>query len=349
MKKFKLKLKKSIMFALTSIFMTACGENPYIEESNNYDYKTMVNNNYLSVYKCDFSNDDILELPSSLKTLDLSDCHYVDSLDELPNICPNLEYLTIDNCSSLTDFSFVYNLDNLKSLRVYESAFIDENLINYLEKSNINTNITYKDLEYVEKVNEIYDSVITGNETDKEKIKNLVFYVTNNFKYKLSLSDDSNFSPLTCMFDNNAGVCYSYAYLTNILLRKANIESYQVISTNHTWNLVKLDDKYYYIDPTNVDFLLNEFECKKSDSGIFYMSDPKSNFLSSMQDYDDLTKVVIPSSLVEDIKNSENTKTIYEKYSNSVPILLIKMLIIGIGIGAIAVKIDDKIHRKVKE
>ena len=53
------------------------------------------------------------------------------------------------------------------------------------------------------------------------------------------------------MLDNKGGVCASYAYLTNVLLRKAGIESYEITSDSHAWNVIELDGKYYYLDGIN--------------------------------------------------------------------------------------------------
>ena len=39
------------------------------------------------------------------------------------------------------------------------------------------------------------------------------------------------------------GVCAGIAYTTNVLLRKAGIESYELISNDHGWNLIDLDGK----------------------------------------------------------------------------------------------------------
>jgi len=47
-----------------------------------------------------------------------------------------------------------------------------------------------------------------------------------------------------------------------------------------------------------------------------------------MKSYDDIENVIIPNSLIVDIINSEDEKSIIEKYKNTVPVVMIQALII---------------------
>ena len=77
------------------------------------------------------------------------------------------------------------------------------------------------------------------------------------------------------------GVCQSYAAVFNQLLSKVGIKSYIVQSDVHSWNMVKIGDKYYYIDVTFDDPL------QKPGTGLYakdYVS--YDYFLTNIKDND---------------------------------------------------------------
>ena len=109
-------------------------------------------------------------------------------------------------------------------------------------------------------------------------------------------------------------MCASYAYLTNILLNKAGIKSFEITNDRHGWNIIKLDNKYYYIDTTNMDdsdfynFLLKVLNISK-----YYIIDTEATLTTPMSSPSDET-TIIPLSLIEDIKAGRNDKDLIEKY-----------------------------------
>lgn len=79
------------------------------------------------------------------------------------------------------------------------------------------------------------------------------------------------------------------------------------------------------------------------------MTDPKATSFSAMNDYDNVEKVLIPDSLIEDIKAGQSEKNIFEKYGNSVPARVIEILIIVLSINLgfkMAGLIGDNLHYK---
>lgn len=270
---------------------------------------------YFNVVSID--NDFVNYLPESVYILSLDMCTYITNLNELPNKCPNIIGLSLNKCSSLTDLSFIYNLPNLKELYIKDSAYIDIDLLNYLEDHNIKTNISIKDVDNSIRVDNIIKSIITLNMSDEEKIKAISLYVINNLEYNLNYFRESNDSPLSCALDYKFGVCSSYAYLTNILLNKAGIESFQVFNDSHGWNIIKLNNKYYYIDTTNFDddfcnFLLSTFNISKN-----YMIDTKNTSNTAMDKEND-ESVIIPASLVDDINMCYSNKNTLEKNNGNI-------------------------------
>lgn len=271
-------------------------------------------------------------LPSTIEELSLNNCNYITNLRDLPIRCPNITGLSLNAMAALSDFSFIYQLPNLKEIYISDSAYITENLLNYLIDNNITTNITKQDVINSQKVDEIINDIITPNMNDKDKIQAICLYVLNNVEYDITQTLESNQTPLTCVLEDGKGVCASYAYLTNTLLNKAGIKSFEITNDSHGWNVVKLDNKYYYIDTTNMDdsafynFLLKTLNITK-----YYMIDTNNTFTTPMsQPKDDET--IIPLSLIEDIQNGRTEKDIFEKYGGQIGNFVVALVSVLSGI-----------------
>lgn len=109
-----------------------------------------------------------------------------------------------------------------------------------------------------EKVNSIVARVVKDGMTDYEKELALHDYIVNYGRY-----DIENYEKNTIPRDsytaygflaNKKAVCAGYAELMYRLLNKAGIEAHVVVGNardeSHAWNLVKIDGKYYHLDPT---------------------------------------------------------------------------------------------------
>lgn len=329
--------KRVAVIAISGVLalnLVCCG-GPSISERNAETYDFEPGQTYFSSYQSHFSDDDVSRLPESIETISLDYALYLSDLSELPDLCPNLKRLTLDNCPSLDDISFIYRLPNLEYLSLNDCAFVTPELIQYLDEVGIEHNITQSDLDAAMKTDQIIDEIITEDMTDEEKIQAITFYVIDNYKYRVTKVMESNEEPLESMFENKGGVCASYAYLTNVLLRKAGIASYEIVSESHGWNLIELDGKYYYLDATNIKQvpIICKYVLKYFNVGFYYMQDPDANMWSAMEDYHDTDKVIIPQSLIEDIERGESEKNIWEKYGNSMPSRLIEIALMMAAIG----------------
>ena len=262
----------------------------------------------------------------------------IDDLRALAEYCPNIQYLEISFSPSISDLSFIYSLPNLKQVDIKENGYVTPELVEYLDSKGIKHNITKEDLENVAELDRIIAEIITDDMTDEEKIQAITYYVVDNFKNDLLQSMDSNYNPLSSMLDKKRGVCAGYAYLTNILLRKAGVKSFEVATRDqtlgHAWNLIEIDGKYYYLDVTNVNLIpyISKLILEHYNNGLFYMRDPMAPGLSTMGDYRNAEKISIPPAMIEDIERGEDEKTLVEKYGSSCPEIIIKLIIIMMGI-----------------
>lgn len=334
-----------------STSLTGCMSIP-ISEINDTEYSFEDGQTTFHEYLGTLTDDDLRKLPPSIEEISLDTCFFVNDLNSLPEICPNIKKISLTNCSSIIDLSFIKRFPNLEKVIMNDMAGISVELLEYLESNGIEYKITEDDIEASKKVDSIIEEIITEDMTDEEKIKAVCLYVSENCKYRISKVEESNSDPLSTTLLTEKGVCAGIAYTTNVLLRKAGITSYEVVSKDHGWNLIEQDDKYYYLDVTNIGApILPKFISRPlikhlgfSDG---YMSSPSNTSLTAMQPYDNRDKVVIPKELVEDIRKGEDEKSLIDKYGNNVPVHIIITLIVLIGIVG-GIKLASTIKDRIK-
>ncbi len=92
-------------------------------------------------------------------------------------------------------------------------------------------------------------SALTGR-SDYDKVRGVYEYVIEHTAYDESCEDQSLCSVLL----NGKGVCAGYTRAVQYLLQQLGIETLYVSGTaegeSHSWNIVKLDGKYYALDAT---------------------------------------------------------------------------------------------------
>ncbi|MCQ2490573.1 MAG: hypothetical protein MJ079_03175 [Ruminococcus sp.] len=112
-----------------------------------------------------------------------------------------------------------------------------------------------------EKVNEIVANTPSGS--DYDKILYVHDYIVDNttYDYAGAASDKPGLYHTTygCLVDGSA-VCEGYAESFTLIMNKLGIESGICTGSNHAWNYVKLNGKYYWIDTTWDDHAKHEPE-----------------------------------------------------------------------------------------
>ena len=84
--------------------------------------------------------------------------------------------------------------------------------------------------------------------SDYEKIKNVAEYVASNISYDYTKTYGDIYHGIV----EGSGVCAAYAECFQICMENLGIESYIYTDSAHALNVVALDGKYYFVDPTNM-------------------------------------------------------------------------------------------------
>lgn len=155
---------------------------------------------------------------------------------------------TANNQTILSNInSFVHPFNSFSSIKTeYDSL---GKITLKIEKSYTKEQINQIKL----KMNEILFDIPASSDK-KETIKKIHDYIINNSKYDIDKSDKnidkykSNiaYGPLI----EGYGLCGGYTDAMAIFLNYYDIPNFKVVSENHIWNAVYLDNKWYHLDLT---------------------------------------------------------------------------------------------------
>ena len=192
--------------------------------------------------------------------------------DDIKNI-----FYTILN-SGDTKFSFYCDSEYKSCLKDVKTFFNDKDILaninNFIHPYNSFSNIKVSISNYgkieveiipvynSEEINFINNEIdnfiknnINNNQSTNDKIKLFHDYIINNAKFDTSVEnsiDKSNSDSYKAygLLKNHLAICGGYSDTMAIYLNKLGIKNYRISTTEHVWNLVKIDNKWYHLDAT---------------------------------------------------------------------------------------------------
>lgn len=183
---------------------------------------------------------------------------YKNCLDDVEELSKDASLLSIINnfVHPFNSYNFIYtNYNNLGQISLTIDKVYHGHEIELLEN----------------KIEEIYNKIIDDNMDNKEKILTIHDYIINTTSYdtkraKAITNNDLDFIPsyqshkaVGPLFQNMA-ICGGYSDAMSLFLIKMNIPNYRISNDVHIWNLVYLDGKWYHLDLTWDDPVVNTKE-----------------------------------------------------------------------------------------
>lgn len=207
----------------------------------NFEYVTNVNEFNIK------NKDDLLDLYYTVINSGVSNFEfycpqeYVDCINDVINIANNQDDLSNIN-------GFVHPFNSFDTVETSYDSF---------GRVRLSIIKTYTDLEIVEinkRVQEIINEKVKDETDPKKIIKILHDYIINNTKYDKERTDNNviKYSSNTAygVLFEGYGICSGYADTIALFLNHYNIPNYKVVSENHVWNAVYLDNNWYHLDLT---------------------------------------------------------------------------------------------------
>lgn len=209
----------------------------------------------------------------------------------------NISFLKSTSSDMLLDT--VKSLPNLKQIIGFEinnASMCSEELVEYCEENGIKHPFTEKSLDIKHKIMEIVSNVLTEDMSEEEKMKALSEYIINHMEYDSDLLSNPDDSPEKikkgwgeCLYYSvleGQGICQGYSTYAQSLFTEAGIRTFKIEGEGHIWNLVQIDDEYYFADLTNLDSQVSEEETSFNSENVdSYYLKPIAKIPSSGLDF----------------------------------------------------------------
>ena len=167
--------------------------------------------------------------------------------DKLVNIAMSEDLANSSSAGDYLKYSWDEYKKNISGYYLYSQS-----------KYNYYLKITYKftyyttysqELRLNKDISKYISNNIDKNDTDFKKISIIYNYISNNVKYNKNLGD-IKYTAYSA-YENKTAICQGYSTLLYKMLKEADIEEVRVIrSATHSWNIVKIGNRYYHLDST---------------------------------------------------------------------------------------------------
>lgn len=204
---------------------------------------------------------------SNLKNLSVLNIAY----NEITDISPikdldNIDYPFI-NGNPIENFNILYDKIEMMSINSAKSLNLSNSDSYIVEEKESKRNLYKNNQIAIDKMKEWVNENINENMSDLEKEYKIINHILDRLEYAYDGNRASE-PDIYGTYINGNTVCFGYALIFHYLANFSGLESYTVRTNlsaeeinsgidNHTWNIVKIDNKYYQVDLTWADDPLN--------------------------------------------------------------------------------------------
>ena len=185
----------------------------------------------------------------------------------------------VHNLKLIVDYHTNFKYDDLSYLdslelcgKPYDIAiYFSTKDLEEIEKSGVV--LKGDNLEAVKSVDKELDEIVEGlniseNATVQEKLNAILTYVLSEYEYDENIHQlinngvdvpDEMYEPfygegyLMGGMKGDSQICGNYAAMTTALLKRVDVDSFNMTSKTHAWVAVQIGDYYFYCDPTWID------------------------------------------------------------------------------------------------
>ena len=187
-------------------------------------------------------------------------------LESLSNVCNLKLYVNSELFYNYKDLTFLDSL-SLEGKPYNVAMFFNKDDIDSLTKAGVE--VTTPDMNTFIKANNEIDEIvknlnILSTDSEKEKVNKILSYILENYSYDKTVSkyikEDKRYlinhykfyekGMLQGSLDCDTQICGNYAAMFAALAHSLDLNVDYVYNDTHAWDLVRVGDSYYYIDPT---------------------------------------------------------------------------------------------------
>lgn len=237
------------------------------------------NLDFVQITDCGIESIEPLRTLEKLDTLIMTSCD-INSLEPVKNA--QLTTLFLSNSVNIRNLDIVTGYNKLEILYAENLEMAcSEELVSFIEKNGIKSNINRESLKYKSEIKSIYKSIIRDGMTVQQKVEKIVQYVLDHMEYDYDIINNSdlcveyNLNGLKYALSGK-GICRNYTSFITALMYEAGFVCYEVDNGEHIWNLIKIRGHFYWLDAT----WLDDCEWSEVQHSSFYMGGDKG-FLES--------------------------------------------------------------------
>lgn len=180
--------------------------------------------------------------------------------------CTNLRELGLAHCSNIKNAYILNEIKCIDTIRIddYAAIWLTQDIFDKANANDYKTSDTDEIREEIIYLDKLANTLVPDlNISDEEKIRIITLYVIRKLNYDSDVSleldnheektTEYNAKPIYHALYSDNVICANYAALFQALANRVGLDTYQLFSDNHTWNMVNINGTYQCVDTTFLD------------------------------------------------------------------------------------------------